>query len=607
MKNIFSRLRKLISPKSIKRKIQYYFASLTLIMIVASISLQVWVNHDIFDEYFTAGVTKRIESTDQEIDDMLKEISNSLDFVAESATSLPKGIAEQDYNLLDSCLRVYARVFNLHSYVLTDTHGGIISTSIRKYDDDDKANIGRLANYVMEKGSSEGVALILEKDAGYYAARTIVDQSRKELGVLTFVKHSLGEEQYLTKRSQALGMQMTLFRDSVRVNTTLVDNNGVSMRGSVLNNREALENISKNKRFIAPTVIGGNRFYSFYHPLVDFDGQNVGTLWYGIDGGVRAELTRSITAIVFWSLIVIAFICSALYCKLINKDIIDPLIRLANYSEVLSKGDLTAKEDNLTYKYEVGILQKSVNEMARSIRRVLGPIVEMSQQLHTASAELSKASQSLSNSANHQAASLEEISSSMQEIGGNIQNNMGNSNKANQLSSEIGSDVNTISVASSNSLKAVHGISQDIVAINELVMQTNILSLNASVEAARAGAYGQGFGVVAKEVGRLAEQTKMAAQTITDTAQNSISETENSSQKLNDVLPKLDVVIDLVKEINAACIEQNSGVSQVNTAIIDLNTVTQQMASSAEEISANSEELAGTAASLSEMVSFFKI
>lgn len=576
-------------------------------MLVCSVTILVFVTHSILDEYFTYTITKRIESTDVELSSTLKGVRKNLDYVVENTSALQESIVDNNIFRIDSCLHAYAQVFGLYSYVLTDIHGTLISTSVRGYDENDKLKLAGLTNHIAEHGSSEGVALILEKEAAYYSARVIRDKQHKEVGILIFVKNSLADPEYLDERARILDLKMTVFRDSLRVNTTLVDEYGVSMKGSVLDNAEALNSIRNSHRYIAPTVIGGNRYYSYYYPLVDFSGANVGTLWYGIDANVRTDLTMSLSAYVFWALIVFGFLMSFLYSFLINKELVNPIIKLSELSAVLASGDLTAKDDTSKYKYEVGTLQASVSEMTKAIRRVLCPVIEMSHQLHTASAELSKASQNLSNSASHQAASLEEISSSMQEIGGNVQHNMGNSMKTNELSVEIGSDVNVISTASNNSLKAVRGISEDIDAINGLVMQTNILSLNASVEAARAGAYGKGFGVVAKEVGRLADQTKSAAQTITDTASNSISETENASEKLNNMLPKLDEVISLVKEINSACIEQNSGISQVNTAITDLNSVTQQIASSAEEISANSEELAATAASLNEMVSYFKI
>lgn len=597
----------IFKPKGIKGKITLYFATLSLAMVVASIGILIGINFSIFDSYFSETMIQRIESREYAVRQELNEVRHHLDYVADKAEALREGIANSDTEAIDSCLDAYSDVFGLHSYALTDMQGYIISTSVEGYDDDDASRLASLAHYVGSHGSSDGLALILEKDAAYYSARTVHDEMGSDIGILVFVKSSLADSAYIADQSRTVDMMMTTFRDSIRINTTLVDDEGRSMSGTALDNPEALHCIRQGKQYSEPVKINGHRYFSCYKPLTDFAGRNVGALWFGIDAGIRSHLNRVITRILFWGLVAISVVLTLIYTYFINREIISPIIRLSEFASEIAAGNLTVRPDTEQYKYETGILQNSLTEMAESMKKVIGPIVEMAQQLHAASEELSKASLSLSDGASQQAASLEEVASSMEEIGDNIQHNTHNSMKTNQLSGEIGTAINSISTASNNSLEAVHGISEDIVSINELVMQTNILSLNASVEAARAGTFGQGFGVVAKEVGRLAEQTKQAAQTITETAQNSIAETENSSHLLNEVLPKIESVIALVKEITAASIEQNSGVTQVNTAITDLNNVTQQMATSAEEISANSEELARTAADLSKMVTFFKL
>ena len=189
----------------------------------------------------------------------------------------------------------------------------------------------------------------------------------------------------------------------------------------------------------------------------------------------------------------------------------------------------------------------------------------------------------------------------------NIQNNTSNSMETNGMAAEIGQAIGNVDDASAKNLEAARNIAKDIEAINELVMQTNILSLNASVEAARAGDQGKGFGVVAREVGRLAEQTRETADNINNTASQSIEHAEVSSELLNNILPKIKRTIELVREITTASIEQNSGAEQINSAINDLNKVTQENAANAEEIAANSQELASTAEKMNNLISFFKI
>lgn len=596
-------------PKlGIRGKIAVSFAAMSLIIVIVGLTILVTTNLFILNDYFSGEMLKRIEHQKDAADITFGELREYLSFVNDKDINLKLAVEAGDSYSINVELASYKKGFGLHSYVLTTLDGEILATDVEGYDDVDKKATTDLAKYIVSHGPAVGAELILEKDLSFYAASILTNADGGDIGVLIFTKYAIASDEFLDAQSSNMGMEMSAINGNVIKNTTLVNADGEKLSGTIIDNQEILDCLYKLRQpYTKNVTYNGVNYFSYYAPRTNYKGDVIGAIWYGLDSSIRTRLNIAISNIMFWSLLAIGAVLTFIFVFIINKSVVRPIIKLSDLSKKIAKGNL--KVDVYAEKYidEVGELQESMYEMVSSMSSVVTPIVHMAQQLSTASDQLSKSSQMLSDGASRQAASLEEVSSSMEEIGANIQQNTNNSIKTNELSTQIGAALSAIGSAANNSLESVHGISMDIEAINELVMQTNILSLNASVEAAHAGEQGKGFGVVAKEVGRLADQTKQAASTITETAQKSISETETSSGLLNDILPKIENAISLMKEITTASVEQNAGAAQVNTAISDLNTVTQQTASSAEEISSSSEELAKTAAQLNKMVGYFNI
>ena len=343
-----------------------------------------------------------------------------------------------------------------------------------------------------------------------------------------------------------------------------------------------------------------------------------------------------------------ALLLGALAAWLIAGQIVAPLRQALATANRIAEGDLS-HDVQTSRRDELGQLQRSIGQMTVNLRALIGGINDSARQIASAAEQLSAVTEQTRAGVNGQKQETEQVATAMNEMLATSQEVARHAEQASiaateadqqaglgdQVVGEAITHIEHLAAEMNRTSQAMQGLQQEsqkigsvLEVIKSVSEQTNLLALNAAIEAARAGEAGRGFAVVADEVRSLAQRTQQSAEEIegligglqrgtqqaADIMDNSLSLTDNSveltrraGQALTNITRTVSVIQEMNPQIAAAAEEQSAVAEEINRSVLKVKEASEQTSAASEQTAAASTELARLGTDLQRSVGKFKV